>query len=198
MLAAKVSMVNLDAVQKQIERAGEAGMEVAAQALNDGIEYARQIGADAIMDQVNFRPGYLDLPERFAITQHATPTRPEARLTARHRSTSLGSFAEGGAGKSQGVKVKVQRAGSTKHMKRAFYVGLNNSNLGVAVRVKPGESAPGYKPTKLFEDQYGVVYLLYGPSVNQVFTDVAQDINPQVSTFVLQRFATLFTARFGG
>lgn len=202
MLSMKVNTVNLEGVQDLIARAGDAAGELAAQAINDGIDYARKLGVEGILDQVNFPTSYLDLPERFAISQRASPTRAEARLTARQRPTSLGTFVTGSGPRGRGVTVKVQRKGAAKRMGRAFLTGAlragtaSGGNRGVAVRTRGEKPQGAHKPVKLFQDDHGTVWLLYGPSVNQVFTDVAEDILPKVNQFIAERYRQLFQARF--
>ena len=203
MLSMKVSEANLDEVRDLMKAAGDAAMEIAAAAINDGIAYARKESGDAILDQVNFPPGYLDLPERFAVTQKATAAAPTARLTARQRPTSLGTFITAVGPKGRGVTVKVQRKGAAKRFNRAFVTNALKAgdksfgNRGVALRTKGPKPERAYKPVKLFSDDNGVVWLLYGPSVNQVFSDVAEDILPKVNRFVVDRYRQLFNARFG-
>jgi len=203
MLSMKLTEGNLEGVRDLLTAAGDAAMDIAAAAINDGIDYARKTGGEAILDQVNFPPGYLDLPERFAIIQRATPTAPLARLTARQRPTSLGAFITAVGPKGRGVTVKVQRKGAAKRFNRAFVTNALKAgdnafgNRGVALRTKGPKPERAYKPVRLFSDDNGVVWLLYGPSVNQVFSDVADDILPKVNRFVADRYRQLFNARFG-
>lgn len=66
----------------------------------------------------------------------------------------------------------------------------DNYNVGLAVRLKPGESAVARKEdlTPLFPN----VYLLYGPSVNQVFFDVAPAVADPVADTLQDAFLRQF------
>lgn len=201
MLDMKLTTNNLEAVADRIRQAGEAGMELASAALNDGIGYARKLGGEEILSQVNFPAGYLDMGGRFEVTQKASPSSPAAKLTARQRPTSLSTFTTSTGPKGRGVTVAVQ-PGKSAQMQRAFVVGIragnkSGGNRGVAVRTKGPPPAAAHKPVKLFDDDWGTVWLLYGPSVNQVFSDVHSEILPGVEAHAVDRFIELLQARFG-
>lgn len=199
MIAVKMTGLNLEAFKKQLELQGKAAQPIAAHAINDAIDYARQQGAKSILDEVNFPPGYLERPDRFAITQRATASNLFAALSARHRPTSLGTFVVT-AQRGRGVTVNVK--GRVQAIPGAFATRLKNNNQGVALRVKKGESLIGRtagtaRLPVLREDQWGTVYLLYGPSVNQVFHHVSEDISASVERYLLDRFSQLYRRKFG-
>lgn len=202
MITTKLAMINLESVSREIEKQGAAGMEVAADALNATIDYARKIGGDAILDQVLFPPGYLDLDGRFAITERATVGNPRAAVLARQRTTSLARFVTSAPPplKKGVVAVRVKRGGGGSL--RAYMAPLKSGNVGVALRVKAGESLAGRTGGTaglpvLREDKWGTVYLLSGPSVNQVFYNVADDIDDKVESHLVDQFVTLYEKRFG-
>lgn len=160
----------------------------------------------AIYKQIEFPAGYVNT-DRLYVSKKATNADLEARVTARMRPTSLARFAPGqtpAGTRGKGVRVSVQ-PGSSRTMKSAFLVRLRagatlndeNFNIGLAVRLKPGE--------RIFNKraQSGVqlghnLYLLYGPSVDQVFREVAEDQSPEilseVETEFLRQFARLSDA----
>lgn len=146
-----------------------------------------------INSQVAFPTGYLNTDGRLEVTRRAREDNLEAVITARDRPTSLARFAPGQTPQSTrkgGVTVQVKR-GKTTHMKKAFLVRLKNGNMGLAVRLKPGETLSNKtygKPVMLGKH----VFLLYGPSVDQVFQTVAEESLPEIATMVTKEFYRQF------
>lgn len=140
--------------------------------------------------QVNFPKGYLDTPDRLGISRKATRGSLEAVITARDRPTSLARFAPGQTPEStrrKGVTVSVKR-GRVTHMNKAFLVRLSNGNVGLATRDK-SLIGRAHKPVMLGRG----VYLLYGPSVEQVFSGVADDALPSIGKKLSNEFFRQFT-----
>jgi hypothetical protein len=144
--------------------------------------------------------GFLEDVEKFGVTRYASPSRLEAVISARQRPTSLARFATGGNVDQEGVSVRV-KAGKTQRLKRAFLVRLRqgtmldseNFNLGLAVRIPGGEAAVRNKTDKsrmvhLAKD----VFLLYGPSVDQVFKTVSVTETPHVLNEIESEFYRQF------
>jgi hypothetical protein len=171
----------------------EAARTAARIALNDvtedqGLKQFRE----AIEAQVDFGPGYINI-DRLGITSRAKNEQLRVVVTGRHRATSLARFAKGqspvsnvgvqNSARQRGVRVKVKAGGATKTIRSGFLVKLNRGsagirdgfNVGLAVRLKPGERL--LNKTKHVQLDNNVV-LLYGPSVDQVFRDVAVDETP--------------------
>jgi hypothetical protein len=68
----------------------------------------------------------------------------------------------------------------------------DNYNVGLAVRLKPGErlsNKTAAHKSWLIPDS---VALLYGPSVDQIFRDVAGDISEPVAALVADQFFRQF------
>lgn len=159
-----------------------------------------------ITAQVNFPPGYLDQPQRLYIRQFATPTRLETIIEGRDRPTSLARFAAPGTpvtrkgqGRTKGpggVVVNVGKNGP-RRFGTAFLLELKNANIGFAIRLRQGETVHGvdrFQPIELtkLERNGERVFLLYGPSVNQVFQGVAEDIEPEVTSALEDEFGRQF------
>lgn len=169
-------------------------------ALNTVIQRSgMRMAQNAIYDQVEFPRGYLQ-GDRLYVNKFATENNLEAAMIARKRATSLARFASGQAiGARGGVRVQI-RKGRSVYMRRAWLVRLNrgasltedNYNVGLAMRIGPGESIAG-KHSKhtswLVRDS---VALLYGPSVNQVFRDVASDVATPMAQLVADEFFRQF------
>jgi hypothetical protein len=163
--------------------------------INKAVDKARVLAANEMGQQVNFPASYLRGDRRLKVTKRASGTDLEAILAGRRRPTSLARFVVGGVSRRGGVSVSV-KPGSTSKLKRGFILKLKSgasdiaekSNRGLAVRLKPGESiSKAYKPLKLSDG----LYLLYGPSVDQVFKSVREDIRPEVLDFMETEFLRL-------
>lgn len=141
-------------------------------------------------EQVDFPAGYLE-GGRLKVVRRAGKGSLEAVIRGRDRGTSLARFARGqnpGNTKGRGVRVTV-RSGQTKTLKSAFLVNLRNGNMGLAVRLKAGQALTNSQAAVKLANN---VYLLYGPSVDQVFKGVAEDRSADISNMVTKQFFRQF------
>ncbi|OEY66801.1 phage tail protein [Marinobacter sp. X15-166B] len=142
----------------------------------------RTAASKAVREQVRLPAAYVN--QNLTITQKATAKNPEAVISGRKRPTRLARYgskqmaraAAGARGdgvraiapgrKQAGVSVAVRRAGGRKKMRKAFMVPLQGSGqMGVFVRTGPGRKD---------------IKHLYGPSVDQVFRGVRDDLRPDI------------------
>lgn len=177
----------------------------ATQAINKTADKARTSAAKEIRRQVNFPVSYLDpAAKRLFVSKRAQRADLEARVAARTRATSLARFVSGVASVNKaGVRVEVA-PGRARFLKRAFLVKLRagtttetKSNLGLAVRLRPGEVIRNKTDVRRLDKG---LYLLYGPSVDQVFkardgSGVAEDIAPEVLRDMENEFLRLASRR---
>jgi hypothetical protein len=141
-------------------------------------------------DQVDFPAGYLE-GDRLRVVRRAGKGSLEAIVRGRDRATSLARFARGqnpGNTRGRGVRVAVRR-GQSKTLKSAFMVNLRNGNTGLAVRLKSGQSLNNSQGAVKLANN---VYLLYGPSVDQVFKGVAEDRSGDIANMVTKQFFRQF------
>ena len=183
---------------KALELASKGNIQLAAQrAINRTADTTRTASAREIRRQVNFPAQYLTPSAgRLAVSKRAGPGSLEAIIKGQHRATSLARFVTGSTrvGKA-GVTVQVQ-PGVAKRMSRAFLIRLPHGsgkvdtkfNLGLAIRLKPGERLQNKK--KAIRMARGL-YLLYGPSVDQVFQTVASDVSPEAAEKLEEEFLRL-------
>lgn len=158
-------------------------------AINKIAPQVRTESRHRILRQINFPSSYLDpSAKRLYVSRLATKAKPEAAITARRRPTSLARFIVGSPTPNKaGVTVSVGK-GKTETLRRAFVIRLRSgtadldtkANLGLAVRLKRGETLRNKNATMKMANG---LYLLYGPSIQQVFLDnsgegVAQDVAP--------------------
>lgn len=195
-----IDAIGLVETQRYFEQAPEIARRSARLAINQvaervGLKAAR----DAMLAQVAFPPGYLS-PPRFSIVKRATDSDLVAVIRGQFTPTPLARFAGGarasflrGRGRrGGGVTVQVQ-PGRSVTLPRAFLLTLRNGNIGLAVRLKPGEVMRHTIGAKLITTgPLAGVALLYGPSVDQVFRTVAADITPQVLDGVTTEFLRQF------
>lgn len=155
------------------------------------------LSRDEIQRQINFPQGYLD-DDRLGVSERATGASLQAVVRGRDRPTSLARFAPGAAlGSKAAISLSV-KPGSHTTLRRAWLVRLRSGealtedkfNIGLAVRLKPGEQF--INKTATATQLSPNVYLLYGPSVGQVFRDVADKITPEVLDNLEEEFLRQF------
>lgn len=169
-------------------------------ALNKVARDSRTESARLIGEQIN-------LPKRslgpaagnLTVSKQAQRASLEARIKARGRPTSLAKYSKGTPGKA-GVTVEV-KPGQATFMRKAFLIRLPQGNaltdtrfnLGLAIRLAPGERMSN----KINQVQLSKgLYLLYGPSIQQVFLDnqgkgVADDISEPAADQLEREFIRL-------
>lgn len=176
------------------EKMPEQAEQAAMLAINQTVERkAVPMLRNDIESQVAFPRGYLDQEDRLGVTRKATRGSLEAVITARDRPTSLARYAPGQTPEStrgKGVVVQVKR-GRARVMKKAFLVRLANGNIGLAIRLKQGESIANKREMRAVQFDRGV-YLLYGPSVDQLMKTVAAEALPQIGDALGKEFLRQF------
>jgi len=173
-------------IRGTIKAAGKAQFR----AVNRVASKFRTASSKAIRGQVRLPASYVN--ENLTINQKATERNPTAVISGRKRPTRLARYgakqlalAAGSArgdrlrgipsGKKQaGVSVSVSRQGGRKKMRGAFLLPLKNSGvMGVFVRTGSGKKD---------------IEHLYGPSVDQVFRSVRDDLKPDVSKELVKEY----------
>lgn len=155
-----------------------------------------------IEKQAAFPAGYIEDPSRLRVSSLASDNNLEAKITARGRATSLARFAGSSAlptPRGAGVTVTVN-PGSPRTLKGAFLVRLRKGaslteddyNVGLAIRLKPGQQVINKNTQSSIQLSHNV-YLLYGPSVDQIFRDVAVEQSSPLADLVNNEFVRQFT-----
>lgn len=162
----------------------------ARQAINRTTERARTRSDKEMRKQIAFPARYLS--SRLAVSKKASGRSLQAVITGRDRPTSLARFAKNkdvsAARRKGGVSVTVS-PGQTRFMGGAFLMQLRGGNLGLAIRLKQGQSLRNKR--KLASAGKGL-YILYGPSVDQVFRSVADEYAaPDAADFLEREFLRL-------
>jgi len=175
----------------------------AVKALNTAARDGRAQAARMIRANVNFPASYVGPGDkRLYVSKKATRGDLEVKITARGRITSLARFVQGNpTPNAAGVYVEVQPH-KVVHLKRAFVIRLPQGansvtdtahNLGLAVRLKPGQQLRNKLSSRRVASG---LYVLYGPSVSQVFranddTGVANEMAPGVADHLVAEFLRL-------
>ena len=165
-------------------------------AINQTADHARTYSANTIRRKVAFPADYLKPSTgRLAVRKRATNADLEASIVGRQRPTSLARFVTGTPGRKAGVSAQVAPR-VTKQMRRAFLIKLRAGtanietkfNMGLAIRLRPGERIENKRQMVRIEKG---LYLLYGPSVDQVFRSIRPEVAGNAVTFLEDEFLRL-------
>lgn len=196
-----ITFRGLDDVRKRVAGIPETVDEASMFAVNEAITYGQAESSRRIREQVSLSASYIgsatDPNARLRVAKKARRGDLEGVIAGRTRPTSLAQFMRGAKlGKGGYVKVKVSAAGAAKRIPNAFPMKLRrgtgvydpeNANEGVAVRLKDGK-LPGGMNKKQMVQVEGNLYLLYGPSVDQVFRDVRYEVQEPIGDVLESSF----------
>lgn len=157
----------------------------ASMAVNKTADTFRKRSQDDMMQEVAFSASYLR--QRLTVSKKANRDSLEAVISGRDRPTSLARFVTRGKLRQQGVDLTVQ-PGKGISLDRAFLIQLKNGNRGLAVRLPAGQTLRNSRKAKKLANN---LYLLYGPSVDQVFKGVAGDEAPKALAYLEREFIRL-------
>lgn len=188
-----ISAVALADAQKFFDELPDVANKAAMMAINDvargeGLAIMR----DGVNHDINYPAGYLN--DKLTVTKLARENDLTAVISGRDRPTSLARFAPGQTPANtfkRGVRVEVKN-GSSKYLKNAWLMTLRNGNIGLAIRLKPGEVLHNKREVDAAVSIGKGVYLLYGPSVEQVFQWIAHDHASEVGDLVRDEFYRQF------
>lgn len=189
----RIVVSGLDEMQQYLALMPERATKAASLAINQtadrgGLSAIRK----AMRQEIAFPAGYLEKQRRLGVTQRATESDLEAVITGRGRPTSLARFVSGG----RSVRVNPGRSSS---LSKAFLIKLKAGqgpvsedafNVGLAIRLKRGERIANKRDMVPFA---AGLYLLYGPSVDQVFRTVAAEKAPEIADILVAEFKRQFS-----
>lgn len=184
--------------------------KAAALAINDITRKSYSASRKLITAKVNLPKSYLDGvgagSPRLQIIKLASEKDLSSIIRGRQRATSLARFdpkqlyRTGKNGKSVPDGVSIRVAAGRKKIPKAFLLNLkrgnaDTGNVGLAIRVPAGENIKG-KHTQGRplggSGRADDVYLLYGPSVQQVFSNVIDELTPKIDTDLGDEFNRQF------
>lgn len=211
-MTVSVTFKGLDELQRLFESAPQIAEQAAVLAVNDASKFAFRESSKDIRGQASFTRDYLGSAEtggsdRLRILPATRGGIVEARITARNRPTSLARFAQGAPTRGQPVRVRVSPRGGVRSIKNAFMVRLrrgktvseDNFNEGIAIRLGKDQSIRERKKGKAgLPEIFPNVFLLYGPSVAQVFNTVSRTVSDRVSQKLASEYVRQFNRLFRG
>lgn len=203
-MSVQVQLRGFDELRQFVRGIPERVDEASSVAINDTLKFGQAESSRRIRKEIAFSASYIGSAEnpssRLAVSRKASPQRLEGAITGRARATSLARFKtgekKGRNGKKGYVRVKVKAGGAARSIPGAFTIKLRrgnaaydpgNGNEGIAVRLKDGELPEGLNKKKMVQIE-GSLYLLYGPSVDQIFRKVREDVAPILADKVGDNF----------
>mgnify|MGYP001156600531 CR=1 FL=1 len=148
--------------------------------INNVVPNAHSLAVEKITEQVALTKGYVK--SRLYISQRASNTDPMAVISGRVRSTQLRRYGGKqlfsaaklpGKRRLAGTSVGVKTGGSQQVLKHAWIIKLKYGEQSAGAGLTMGIA----QRTGSGRDDYRI---LYGPSVDQVFRDVKDEIRPDV------------------
>lgn len=211
--------------ERRLDEFPEKTNQAARLAVNDTADWARTQASLKMRSQINFQPNYLDSKAngKLKVRKRASGRDLEAIIEGRRNPTSLArfllkkpSFVMGQRGKGMRQKLQVRvKQGRTTQLDTAFAMKLRAGNadlatqfnVGIALRVPKGtvlSKTRGAKKLNPSERKDGTerqiktdLYLLYAPSVDQVFQTVAADLQTPAADKLEQEFLRQFNRLTG-
>lgn len=179
------TMTDVDVLPDRVKAAAQLAVNYAARK-------ARTAASRGMRDQIAWSASYLDNKLTIKL---ADGSNLEASIGAQFRPTSLARFAVGA--KTPWTRPKTLHVGAATYrptndkmifvpLKRGAAFNEDQQNIGLAVRLKDGDTVKGKYRMKPFGKG---LYLLYGPSSAQVLYTVAEDIIPDVADWLDTEFA---------
>lgn len=192
-----IQLKGFDELRKRIALIPEIADEAAMFAVNDAAEFGQAESSRRIREQVAFSASYIgsaqDYNARLRVSIRAKRGDLQAVISGRMRPTSLAQFVQGTFTRGKPVRVRVAPGRAVK-MNNAFPIKLRrgtgvydpqNANQGLAIRIKKGETIRNKREMVQIA---GNLYLLYGPSVDQVFRDVRFEVQAPVGEHLESSF----------
>lgn len=190
----------LDRLASYYRRFPELADRAGTLATNDTAAHALALARRAVRTDANLTASYINDPDKLRIAKRAGGASGEAVVLANARPISLARYAPKmqAFGKQKGVTVKVKRGAAGKHMPRAFLiplrrgnqdvdVGMGVYNKGLALRLPEGQTIRNKRVAKKLKGG-GNTYLLYGPSIHQIFRQSLPKIADDTANYFERRF----------
>lgn len=216
-MAQGIKIKGIREFERYLERQPAIASKAASLAINDTTRDAYAKARKQIISDVNLPASYLDGKDsgqpRLRISKLSNESDLSAVIIGRQRATSLARFdakemfmgAKKGGRKKAGVSVRVKN--QRKKIPQAFLLKLKrgtaeNGNVGLAIRLPAGERIRNKyiqaRPLGGGGRRTDDVYLLYGPSVQQVFSRVSVELGPYIDRKLTAEFRRQFARLSSG
>ncbi|MES3001336.1 MAG: hypothetical protein V4787_11650 [Pseudomonadota bacterium] len=204
-MTVEVNFVGFDRFAKLIRGAEAVADQAADLAVSESGRFAFRESSKEIREQANFSASYIGGEaaggNRLKIQRGTRGGRAIVRILGRDRPTSLARFVQGNPAKGAPVRVQV-KPGRQRTLQRAFLVKLrrgktlteDNFNQGLAIRLPKGATLSQRRRLGVdgLPEIFPNVFLLYGPSVAQVFNTVSKDVTGRVGAKLESEFVRQF------
>jgi hypothetical protein len=201
----EISFDGVKELRSFFETAPDVVTSAARDAVNGAVRFGYAESSRQIRAEVNFTQDYIGSVaqgNRLKVSRYATQDSLEGSIVAEARAVSLARFADDRTlGGKNGVTVTVKAGGAARRIASAFLIKLkagnaavtqDNFNIGLAIRLKPGQSISNKTTLIPFGAGDPNLYLLYAPSVDQVFRDVRDKVTPAIQDFLTTEFYRQF------
>lgn len=179
----RIAAVDIEGLEGFVRRMPDVARQAQALAISDTAEWARNLAKREFLASVNL-PDDAVIARRFRVSQRATVARPESTITADRNPLGLSRFVVGP--KKAGTphpRTQVRVGGSVKTWSQpggdnyAFLIPTPNGAAGVGLAIRTKEPLRNSRAArKIGRD----LYLLYGPSVDQMFGQMIPALIPRV------------------
>ena len=185
-----VSSTGIRGLEDAIRRQPEIARKAAQFAVNDTIEWSRVRIKAGILQQVAV-PADSITPARFGITRRAKPNALEAALSASNQGLGLIRFVTSPrVARAKSPTVRIKPGGAAVKMERAFLIPTPKAPGSFALAVRaPGGLAKSRAARRIPGSD---VYILSGPSPNQLLANIAPTLLPAIQTRLQQEYARQF------
>ena len=185
-----ISSTGIRGLEEAIRRQPEMAKQAAKFAVNDTIEWAKTRIKTGIEQQVAV-PKDSITPARFGITRRATSQELEARLSASNQGLGLIRFVTSQRiARAKAPTVRVKPGGAAVKLERAFLIPTPKAPGSFALAVRaPGGLAKSRAARRIPGSD---VYILSGPSPNQLLANIAPALLPTIQTRLQQEYARQF------
>jgi hypothetical protein len=174
-----VSSTGIRGLEEAIRRFPEDAKQAAKFAVNDTIEWAKVHIKAGILAQIAV-PDDSITPARFGISRRASISSLEARLSASNQGLGLIRFVTSPRfANAKSPTVRVKPRGREEELKRAFLIktpGAKTASFALDVRA-PGGLAKSRAARRIPGSD---VYILSGPSPNQLLANIAPKLLPEI------------------
>lgn len=216
-MSGSIKLKGVREFEKYLDRQPAIASKAAALAINDTTRDVYARSRKEIINEVNLPASYVDGKDggqpRLRIAKLSNDKDLNAVIIGRQRATSLARFdarqlylgAKKGGQKKAGVSVRVKN--QRKKIPQAFLINLKrgtseDGNVGLAIRLPAGERIRSKyiqaRPLGGGGRRTDDVYLLYGPSVQQLFSRISVQMQPYIDRKLNTEFRRQFARLSGG
>lgn len=192
-MRAEINRDQLNDVQLMVKGIAVNGPKVLSRSLNKTAAKARTVSSKKIREQVNLKAGFVN--ERLKIDK-ANWGSLKARLSAKRRGLLIGNYLHGVTGRTAKGNNRYGKLIDYNAKKKMYSVGDLSQPLKLKIKPRGGAKAvpkdwfilpklKGVNIPALAKREGNKLKVIYAPSISQVFSDVRDDIDDDMSGYLL-------------